>query len=201
MLKNWSLGKWLAATNFGSIFSSQLFPWILLSYWGSKSVAEMAVITSISRIFAPVMQGIWLLLLPKLVIYSEDFIRFKRVLFRLNISMFITALILVMIGFFYGTWIIEKIYSSSYANIGSIVVFGFILQGISLINIPIDASLNALKRTDLGFRSLLVSVFIAIVIGFPLTWKFGIVGAFFGMIFSTFFGLVSRTFFLYRILR
>lgn len=190
--KNWKLGKWIVGSNIGFMFSSQIFPWILLVFWNKVSVAELGVVLSISRILAPAVQGFWSFLLPKMTIYVDDLEKLALMIKQLVLAMVITAFLLISTGYLFGEWIIELLYSSKYSGLGLLITLGFVLQGINLINMPVDAGLNALKRTDLGFKSLLIGVVTSFVIGVPLTIIYGVPGALIGMIASAFSGLLYR---------
>lgn len=198
--KNWKLGKWIVGSNIGFIFSSQMFPWLLLYFWNKASVAELGIILSTTRILAPAVQGVWSFLLPKMTTYVHDISKFVTVLKQLTYIMIIAALVLVGIGYLFGEWIIELLYSSKYSGLGLLITLGFVLQGINLINMPIDAGLNAMKRTDLGFISLVIGVITAFSIGVPLTWKFGVLGALIGLIISALTSLIYRSYKLREVL-
>jgi O-antigen/teichoic acid export membrane protein len=198
--KNLKLGKWIVASNIGFIFSSQMFPWLLLSFWGKASVAELGVILSATRILSPAVQGLSSFLLPKMTVYIHDKSKLVSISKQLTFIMIITAFILVGIGHIFGEWIIELLYSSKYSELGLLITLGFVLQGINLINMPIDATLNALEYTDIGFISIVVGVFIAFVVGLPMTWKFGTSGALVGLIFSALASVIYRGYKLRNIL-
>jgi O-antigen/teichoic acid export membrane protein len=198
--ENWKLGKWIVGSNFAFMFSSQIFPWLLLYFWGKISVAELGVVLSISRILAPAVQGFWSFLLPKMTTYINEIEKFKVVLKQLIIIMSFISLILILLGYFLGDWFIQLLYSSKYSGLGLLITLAFVLQAINLINMPIDAGLNALKRTDLGFKSLLIAVVLSLVIGFPLTAIYGVIGALLGMIIASLGGLVYRSYKLKSIL-
>lgn len=186
------LGKWIVGSNIAFILSSQIYPWALLFFWNKQSVAELGVILTISRVLAPAIQGMSSYLLPKFTLYVGSPIQLQKLIKKLVALMLFVSIILISFGFLVGESILNLLYSSKYNEIGLLVAFGFAIQAISLINMPIDAGLNAVKRTDLGFKTLLISASVTMFIGIPLTWKAGVEGALLGMLLSLVSGLIFR---------
>lgn len=199
--ENWDLGKWMIGSNFAFIFSIQVFPWLLLFFWDLKSVAELGVVLGATRILTPAIQGLSSFLLPKLTQYTHSIYKFKNIFTKIFLLTQVTSIILVLIGFFYGNIIIELLYSSKYENLGILITLGFLIQGLNIINMPIKISLNAFKRTDIGFISLMLGAFIALTIGVFLTWKFNVLGALLGILVSTLVSMIYRYIELNKILK
>lgn len=192
-LKNhFSLGKWILGSNTIFIFSSQIYPWALLFFWNKESVADLGIILIISRVFTPAIHGISSYLLPKLTLYTSKMNEFKELIFKLVVLMLFLSIILIAFGFYAGEYLVEMLYSSKYKGLGLLITLSFMLQAISLVNIPIDSGLNAMKRTDLGFNSLVFSLILTIFIGLPLTWRVGVEGVLIGMLLSLFGALILR---------
>jgi len=190
--ENWKLGKWLAGSNIAFIFSSQMFPWLLFYFWDKASVAELGVILSSTRILSPAIQGFGSFLLPKLTTLVYNNHKFTSIFRQIILMMIFVAVILVGVGYFFGETIIQLIYSSKYSGLGLLITLGFVSQGIFLINMPVEIALNAQKRTDIGFSSLMISVFVAFIIGLPMVWMYGTLGVMIGMISSGLIGLIYR---------
>jgi O-antigen/teichoic acid export membrane protein len=200
-VENWLLGKWIVGSNIAFMFSSQMFPWLLLMFSTTESIAELGVIMSVTRILAPAIQGVWSFLLPKMSTYVQDSDKFLAVLKKLVIWCFIFSTLLVLLGLLAGELFVELIYSEKYSGLGKVIVLGFIIQGLSLINMPFDTALNALKRTDIGFKSVTISAFVAIVVGLPLTMEYEVIGALSGMIVSSLSGIIFRFYVLRNMLK
>ena len=94
--------------------------------------------------------------------------------------------------FFAGGWLVEQIYGAKYSGYGLIVSLLAIAQLITAMLIPISSSFVALKRTDILFKSSLLSNAIALLIGIPAVWLFGLLGAAVAMILTAFGGSLFR---------
>ncbi|MGL1922389.1 MAG: hypothetical protein OCD03_15320 [Hyphomicrobiales bacterium] len=198
--RNYNLGKWLAGTNVVFFFTSQIFPWLLLFFWNKEYVAEMAVVLSITRILAPLMTGISAYLLPKLVREFKNIENFKNIIIKLLMGMLVVAVFLITFGYWFGEIFIVLLYSDTYSGLSVLIILACFYQSIHIISLPIDAGLNALKRTDLGFKTLLISGIVAVLFGIPLTLYYDVAGALISMILSAFTSLVFRFIALFKIL-
>lgn len=198
--ENWALGKWMAGSNVCFFFSSQIFPWLLLAFRDATSVAEFGVVMSATRILAPATQGLSSFLLPKLSNLIARRERMKGILIQLLGGMLVAGLLLVLLGHLFGDAIIAYLYSSQYSDLGILVTLGFLLQGLNLLNMPVQIALNAYKRTDLGFNSIVVSMVFALLFGVILTYKNGVVGSLISLLVSNLAGMLYRSVKLYVIL-
>jgi len=174
---NWKTGKWITSTNLLFSIVSQMYPWLLALYFGSKEVALFGVATGATRFFNPVLQGLNAYFLPKLSSLRDQKERFTNSLIGLGVFMFCMAVILVITGYFWGEQIISLIYSSKYEGLGNIAFLAFCDQALQIAALPIDISLNALKRTDIGFQSVIIRVIIMVLLGIFLCLNFSVEGA------------------------
>lgn len=198
--KNWKVGRWLMASNIAFIFSSQIFPWFLLFFYGSDSVAEYGVVMSVTRILAPLTQGLSSYLLPRLRVFTDNLKAFKAELLLFLFFMLAISLLLIVFGVLFGVDVVKIIYGDKYKIISLPIILSFILQSTYLMNMPIDAALNALKRTDIGFISLLISAVISLILGSTATMNYGMVGALYTLIITSVVAIAYRCFVLKRII-
>lgn len=197
---HWQLGKWVAGSNIAFMLSSQIFPWLLLLFSTREHVAEFGVVMGAARLLAPLAQGLSSFLLPKFAHTCNDKRKFRDSLLVSVGSMAAFAFILAAIGLFFGEEIVVLLYSERYSGLGDLVFIAFLLQGINFVNVPVDSALNALARTDIGFRSLVLSAFVAITGGVLFTWKFDVLGACIGVLLAGFIGVLYRVVVLKKIM-
>lgn len=189
---HYKIGKWIVGSNITFIVSAQMFPWLLVCFTGQKDVADFGAAMGATRLLAPVSQGLSSFLLPKLSHLRDNKEKFlKGLLLSLYVTGVVAGLLLVG-GLIWGEQICVLLYSEKYAGLGLLILWGCVAQGINFINIPVDAGLNSLERTDVGFKSLLVSAAVAMLFGIPLAWQYGALGACIGSAFAGCSGFVFR---------
>lgn len=190
--KHWSIGRWIVGSNVAFIFSSQMFPWLLAYFSTQTDVADFGATMGVTRILTPLTQGFSSFLLPKLSHIRKSKENFANAMITSVVLAAALAITLLIAGFFFGEILCVLLYSEKYSGLGLLISLSFVIQGLNIVNIPIDTGLNALKRTDQGFKSLVFSSILAILVGIPLTRGYGVLGACIGSLVAVAGGFVYR---------
>lgn len=173
---SWRQGKWLTATSVLFSVTSQVYPWVMMFFWGSAEVAVFGVATGASRFFNPVLLGLKSYYLPRLSMCRDDRREYLHTLGGLFILMCGLAIILIPVGYFWGGAIIELLYSSKYQGLGILAFLVFCDQAVMVMVLPVEIGLNAQKRTDALFKGVLIRMVLMLVLGLFLCIKFGAAG-------------------------
>lgn len=175
---NWKVGKWIVGSNLFFTISSQLYPWLLLWFMSKNEIAIYGVLISISSLVNPILVSLRAYLLPIFSKTNCDNGKLMILVKRWMLFFLVLAILLVVVGNFFGENIIELFFGAKYAGLGILVILPFVDQAINMLFQPIDVAFNALKRTDIGFRLLLFRSVCALILGFILVREYGLIGVF-----------------------
>ncbi len=176
---NWEFGKWVFASTIATIVSAELYPWIIAGFHGTAATADLGVCKNLIMITNPFLMGITNFLGPKtshayahggkkelrhIVFYSSIVIVF-------SVSMFVLAVV------FFGGKLIVLIYGSKYVGYGHVVTILVIGRLITSMALATNCGLLAIERSNVIFKSNLISAFITLTFGGPFVWYFNVTGA------------------------
>ncbi|WP_025740933.1 lipopolysaccharide biosynthesis protein [Aquimarina pacifica] len=186
-LVNWKIGKWLLGSNFLFHLSSNIYPWLLLYITTKDDIAIFGVLMSVANLVNPILTALSSYLLPLFVKMNDDYSRINRGVKKWVLLFGFMAVILVIIGFFFGQYIIDLLFGEKYKNLGVLVIYPFIVQAINVVFQPIKIALNSIKRTDVNFWILIPRSMISVILGYFLISKFAILGVFYTMMIENLF--------------
>lgn len=190
--ENWIVGKWLMGSNLFWNISYQIYPWLLLYFFGKKDVAILGVLISISNLINPALVAISSYLLPIFSQNRDNLEHLYKQVYKWLVLFFVISISLVLIGYLFGSEIIVLFYGTKYGDLGILVVLPFINQGLNILFQPIKIFLDSVKRTDLNFYILVMRSVIAVTIGYVLISKYGLIGVFITKIIETSFYILIQ---------
>ena len=158
--EQFTLGKWLLGGAVLGAVVAQSYLWLLGGMAGAAAVAAFGVASSFANLPSPVLQGASAFLLPRIVHSAGSPIRndiVRKVVKSGSTALSAVYLVWLAIGIAYGGALLELLYSSKYANLESVLVVLILYGVVSAVMAPISAALDALKRSDVAFRSTLVA--------------------------------------------
>lgn len=197
---NWKLGKWLIGSNMLFHISSNIYPWLLLSITKKEDIAIFGVLMTVSSLVNPLLTALSSYLLPMFVKVNHDYDKVSSSVNKWLIAFGALSVLLLIVGIFFGQFIIQLLFGQKYENLGILVVFPFINQAINIVFQPFKIGLDAIKRTDIHFWVLIPRSIIAVSLGYLLIAKYGIIGAFYTMILENLFYQVSYSILYKRII-
>ncbi|WP_010520642.1 lipopolysaccharide biosynthesis protein [Aquimarina agarivorans] len=143
------------------------------------NIAILGVLLSIANIINPLLTAISSYLLPLFVKSNKDFKSLVAMVKKWSLLFGSMSILLVIIGYFFGQYLITMLFGSKYNNLGILIVYPFIVQGINIFFQPYKVALNAIKRTDVNFWILIPRSILAISVGYFLVRKYGLAGVFY----------------------
>lgn len=179
---NWKVGSWLLGSNFLFYISSSIYPWFLLYLSTKDNIATYAVLMSVAALINPILIALSSYLLPLFVKVNDSFNEVKSLTRKWQVLFGILAIILVIIGIFFGQSLVSLLFGPKYNGLGLLILFPFIYQAINVFFQPNKIALNAIKRTDINFYILIPRSLITLIIGYFLISKFGLLGVFYTML-------------------
>lgn len=181
-LSNWKVGKWLLGSNFLFHLSSNIYPWLLLYITTKDNVAVFGVLMSAASLVNPLLTAFSSYLLPIFVRQNKSYSNINNSVSRWLFVFVFMSVILVLVGYYFGSEIIGLLFGVKYKNLGYIVIYPFLVQAINIIFQPYKIALIAVKRTDVNFWILIPRSIISLTLGYFFILKFGIFGVFYTMI-------------------
>ena len=179
---NWKIGKWLLGSNFLYHISSNIYPWLLLYITTKSDIAIYGVLMSVAGLVNPILNALSSYLLPLFVRVNYDFEKIKILVKKWNFLFALMALLLIVIGYFFGQNIIVLFYGQKYADLGLLVIYPFVIKAINSFAQSFKIALNAIKRTDVNFWVLIPRSILTILLGYFLVQNYGLPGVFYTMI-------------------
>ena len=179
---NWKIGKWLLGSNFLYHISSNIYPWLLLYITTKSDIAIFGVLMSVAGLVNPILNALSSYLLPLFVRVNYDFEKIKILVKKWNFLFALMALLLIVIGYFFGQNIIVLFYGQKYADLGLLVIYPFVIKAINTFAQSFKIALNAIKRTDVNFWVLIPRSILTILLGYFLVQNYGLPGVFYTMI-------------------
>jgi len=175
--KNWSYGKWLFAGSIVYMVSVQLYPWILVSFYGPAAVATLAACLGLVTLVNPLTLGISNFIGPKMAhAYIQGIEELGQVVIKTTIFIVAVFGIVSMVIIFYGDQFIVLIYSPKYAGNGLIVLLLAISKFIIAAATPFGYALRTMERTDVTFKCGLIQLVITVSLGLGLVKMYGPLG-------------------------
>jgi O-antigen/teichoic acid export membrane protein len=185
--ENWSFSKWLLPGAILTLFCEAAYRWFVPLTHGLDSLAIFVAAMSLIRILNPLIVGLsnWSNPLSSNTYAREG----AEGLYRLTRRA--TALLLGVVSFclpifiFWGGTIVAFLFGDKYLGTGPVVTalaLGMLVQALLL---PVDSALLALQQGRFLLMVVSVRLVLTYTLGLALTWKWGPVGAGYGMFISS----------------
>ena len=177
--RNWALGKWVLGSTAARWGSSGLYPWFLAFFWGTATTGVFSACVAVAMFAAPFLTAMANVLNPAAAHAAADAgrSRLKDVVVRGT-----AVLAAVMAGFLlimvlWGGRLVSLLYGTEYGGHGAVVAILALGFAVHSSVLPVDAGLLALERPDAITKSHICGAAATILIGTPLVWRYGLVGA------------------------
>lgn len=184
--QSWKFGKWIFASSFVTILSTQIYPWLLTAFHGIEITGVYGACAGITFLANPFLIGAGNLLGPKTAhAFAEG--RASELKQRVINN---TYIILMIMGLFcllmiiFGGFIVGFIYGDKYGGNGSTVSILALSQFSVAITIPLNHGLLSMERSDVGFKSYLLALIITASFGTLIVKILGLNGLALGLLTS-----------------
>jgi O-antigen/teichoic acid export membrane protein len=180
---HWSFSRWLLPGAVLTLLCETMYRWFLPITHGLDSLAIFAASMSLIRIFNPLIIGLanWGNPFAAKTYAHDGLDGLYRVTRMATLALLALILFCLPVFIIWGGGIVEFMFGGKYQNTGPIVTalaFSMLAQALLL---PVDSALLALRQGR--FLLVVVAVRLAVTcsIGLALTWRFGPVGAAYGV--------------------
>ncbi len=177
--RNLKLGKWMLGNTAIAVVSSQAYIWILALLVDKKSVAVLGVTSALANLLGPVLQGVAAFLLPRMVHVGQRQGEQAILKTARRSAVFLGALFLgwLVCGVAFGDYLLESIYSVKYSGHGTLLAILILYSLVSALTVPASTALDALRRSDVSFKSSLVGLALTASVGTILIYEWSVYGA------------------------
>jgi O-antigen/teichoic acid export membrane protein len=182
--RNWSFGKWLLGARLVHLGSNQLYPWLLVFFYGTAATGVLAACTWTIYLANPFLLGMSNYLGPKTAhaFASAGAPEVRRIVIQ-NSLIFLAVMgpfCAVMLVF--GDQILGLLYGPKYSGHGLLVGVLALSQLALALTLPTNAGLAAIERPDVGLKSSLVALGSMLTLGLCLVKWLGPLGVGFGLL-------------------
>lgn len=180
--ENYKFGKWLIAQTVAFFFAVQIYPWALMAFKGAPAAGVYGVCLGLAAVLNPLFMGLNRFIGPKTAhAANQGVIQVHRVVYMSMLVICGFFLPFLVGTLFFGERAIVSLYGQKYMGIGGVFLIIMVQKTISGLASPISSGINALKRPDIGFVAQCLGGSVSILVGLPLAWAFGPLGAALGV--------------------
>lgn len=178
-LMNWTLGRWLAASQCTTIAAAQSLPWIIAAFLGEAQTGVYSACATLVGLSAPLMVAVQNVLGPQTAsAYAEKGVAgLQRVASKTTLVLALGMGLLPVVLFVAGDLFIHVTYGSEYTGHRTLLVLLALGEFAFALGIGATSVLTVLERTDLLFRSNLASILTTFSLAIPLVGRYGLIGA------------------------
>jgi O-antigen/teichoic acid export membrane protein len=177
--QNWSLGRWVLGKAAAWHVSSGLFPWLLAALRGAGAAGVFAACCGVVMLANPFLAAMTNLLQPVAAHAAAQGGRQRLgdVVLKSSAVVFACMSVFLVVMLLWGGWLVAVIYGRQYAGHGLVVSLVALSFFIRSFVVPVDAGLLARERPQVMMNSNLAGGVVALVLGTPMVWLYGLEGA------------------------
>jgi len=193
--ENWSLSKWLAASDLTSVFGSYFIFWLLAAMLGSLETGIYSACMTVILLANPVLLGLQNVLQPRVAraLAEGGEAQMRPVVHRATGLYVVFMLAFCLVAAVAGGKFVELLYQGQeYAAQNTLVA---ILAGMALVEsagVAACCGLRAMGQTNLVFMAGIIDLVAALLLAVLLIPTWGLIGAAVAMLISSIVGTVLR---------
>jgi len=177
--RNWTFGRWVFASAVVWGLSMNFYPWLLNAFEGAEAAGLWAACFTLVMLGNILLMGVTNFLGPRIAaLYAEAGLHAVRPYVWKASAVFVVPLAgLCLFLFFFGGRLLGLIYGPEFtAGAPALTLLSINLLALALA-FSFSRGLFAMERADLDFKVNFVPLACLVLLGAPLTWQFGLVGA------------------------
>ena len=184
--EHWRYSKWVLASTAVQQVTLQAYYWITAAVLSSREVADLRALHLLVLPMDQVLSVLFLVFMPLL---ARAFDEANGVQFRHIWKTYWTTIVIVTAGFAFvlsnvGTMVARMVYGSKFENVIGLLPLLALLPLLMGVGGAMNDALKAGQRPKSIFRAYVVGAVFTVLVGIPITAKFGLLGAVLGMIIS-----------------
>jgi O-antigen/teichoic acid export membrane protein len=175
---NWGFSKWIFAYNLAYIASNQVYPWLLAAFHGVKANGIFGACATVVFVANPLIIGLGNYLGPKTAhAFAEGGApELHRTVVMADRFFLVTMILYCLAMTFAGSWILAFLAGGKYTGNGMVITLLSLGQLVWALTVPSNFGLNALERSDVSFKSLLLAMAVMATLGVWLVRIWGPAG-------------------------
>ncbi len=178
-LRNWALGRWLAASQISMMAGGQTLPWIIAFLLSESATGVYAACATLVCIGAPLLVAVQNVLGPRAaLVFSESGLTGLRgVVRKTTISVVSLMGLFVALLVVFGDPLMRLSFGAEYTGYQGVVVFLALSELAYASMLGAYSGLMVLERSDLLFRSNLAGILVTLALAVVSIREFGLPGA------------------------
>jgi O-antigen/teichoic acid export membrane protein len=194
---NWTFGKWVFASGAVWTVSTNLYPWLLATFYGTGSAGVWAACVGVVSLGNPLLLGIQNLAGPKIshVYAARGYEGLQRLIWRMSGLMALPLSLLCLALSVFGGHLLSSLYGKQYAGNGSTVTVLALNLVVSAVVFSFSRALFAAERANSDFVANCAGLGVMAFLGIWLVFAFGPVGAAIGLLSANFVAFAVRAVF------
>jgi O-antigen/teichoic acid export membrane protein len=198
----WQAGRWLFAHAAIVVVSGPVYSWVLASSQGAAAVGLLGACLLPGSLLSPLVQAIQALLLPKASHAARRGIhQVRRIVFVSGLTIAATlAVFPVLLGWFSDD-IMRLLFAGKYSPSGWLVALLALRTYVVVTGVPLGVGLIVCRQTYTVFKSEMVALILTVLVGLPLTHRWGVWGVAWGFLIARLFSRLYLAFAFRRYVR
>ncbi|NOY42708.1 MAG: oligosaccharide flippase family protein [Planctomycetes bacterium] len=178
-LKNWTLGRWLVASQISMIVAAYSLPWVIAIAIDESQTGIYSACATLVCLGAPLLVAVQNVLTPQSAsAFAEQGLAglrrvVKKATLGLALGMGCFAIFLAIAG----DLLVRLFFGADYGGQQTVITLLVIAELVYALTLGAATALTVLERTDLLFRSHLVGVLVTLTIAITFVGKYGLLAA------------------------
>ncbi len=202
-LKNWALGRWLAASQISTIAAAHSLPWIIAFALNESQAGIYFGCATLVRIGAPLLVAIQNVLVPRsAVAFAESGLKgLQHVVKRTTVGFVVSMGGVATLLAFGGDFLVQLFLGADYGGQQTVIALLALNELAFASTLGAASGLTVLERSDLLFRSHLAGILVTVATALALIGEYGLLGAAVAQLAGTVVGSVIIVFCYQRVVR
>lgn len=173
----WHVGRWLFAQAVLMVVSGPVYSWVLASSRGAAAVGLLGACLLPGSVMSPLVQALHAFLLPKAShAVPRGIHHVRRIVLRSSMAVGLMFLLFPIFLGWFSAPIMKLLFAGKYDPSGWLVAFLALRNYLVVTAVPLSVGLVVCKQAYAVFKSEMVSLILTVLLGLPLTYRFGVWG-------------------------
>jgi O-antigen/teichoic acid export membrane protein len=199
----WRLGRWMLLCNAGNLISGLGYWWVLKWRWGLDACAVFAAIAALFKLANPLMSSITGLIVPAVAraVAQAD----AKAATRMAVRYIALGAAMLMPYFFvlavFPAQLLRVFYGANSPYVQEAMLLRLFVGNYTACYLlaTIGGWLSALGRTRYNFYTQVVNIIVTLLVGLPLTARWGVAGLIIGGLIAASTSAVATAYFIHKI--
>ena len=179
LARGWRIGKWIVVNAIGYMVAYQAYPWMLLYFIDSQTVAVFGACLAVAGLLTPLLRGATAYILPRMAHAYKDGNNVNLIR-MLRLSLLVLSVpygAWFVIGSILGDQLVTLFYTDAYHGYEWLVALLLAKTFVESVSTPLTSALQALERTDVTAVALIIGSVVTLALGVIVIPQAGLNGA------------------------